>query len=47
MLNAHFPGRGLLRAAMLIPWAIPTIVSAQMWAWMLNDQFGIINDDPA
>jgi trehalose/maltose transport system permease protein len=44
VLNARFPGRGLVRAAILIPWAIPTIVSAKMWAWMLNDQFGIIND---
>lgn len=44
VLNAEFRGRGLVRAAILIPWAIPTIVSAQMWAWMLNDQFGIIND---
>lgn len=44
VLNAEFRGRGLVRAAILIPWAIPTIVSAKMWAWMLNDQFGIIND---
>jgi trehalose/maltose transport system permease protein len=44
VLNAKFPGRGLIRAAILIPWAIPTIVSAKMWGWMLNDQFGIIND---
>lgn len=44
VLNAEFPGRGLVRAAILIPWAIPTIVSAKMWAWMLNDQFGILND---
>ncbi|MGF6256207.1 carbohydrate ABC transporter permease [Ensifer sp. LBL] len=44
VLNANFPGRGLVRAAILIPWAIPTIVSAKMWAWMLNDQFGILND---
>jgi len=44
VLNASFKGRGLVRAAILIPWAIPTIVSAKMWAWMLNDQFGIIND---
>ncbi|ABR62623.1 ABC transporter permease subunit [Sinorhizobium medicae] len=44
VLNAQFPGRGLVRAAILIPWAIPTIVSAKMWAWMLNDQFGILND---
>ena len=43
-LNAEFKGRGLVRAAILIPWAIPTIVSAKMWAWMLNDQFGILND---
>jgi trehalose/maltose transport system permease protein len=43
VLNARFPGRGLVRAAVLVPWAIPTIVSAKMWAWMLNDQFGIVN----
>ncbi|MGV8986570.1 MAG: carbohydrate ABC transporter permease [Cypionkella sp.] len=43
-LNAEFKGRGFVRAAILIPWAIPTIVSAKMWAWMLNDQYGIIND---
>ncbi|TPK71895.1 MULTISPECIES: sugar ABC transporter permease [unclassified Mesorhizobium] len=43
VLNASFPGRGIVRAAILIPWAIPTIVSAKMWQWMLNDQFGIIN----
>jgi trehalose/maltose transport system permease protein len=44
VLNAEFKGRGFVRAAILIPWAIPTIVSAKMWAWMLNDQYGIIND---
>ncbi|MDR6636000.1 trehalose/maltose transport system permease protein [Phyllobacterium sp. 1468] len=44
VLNAEFKGRGLVRAAILIPWAIPTIVSARMWGWMLNDQFGILND---
>ena len=44
VLNAEFKGRGIVRAAILIPWAIPTIVSARMWSWMLNDQFGIIND---
>jgi trehalose/maltose transport system permease protein len=43
-LHAEFRGRGLVRAAILIPWAIPTIVSAKMWAWMMNDQFGILND---
>src|SRR5690606_17141075 len=44
LLNASFPGRGMLRAAMLVPWAIPTVVSAKMWGWMLNDQFGVVND---
>lgn len=44
VLNANMPGRGLLRAAILIPWAIPTIVSAQMWGWMLNDQYGVFNE---
>jgi len=44
VLNAQFPGRALVRAAVLVPWAVPTIVSAKMWSWMLNDQFGIVND---
>lgn len=44
VLNQQFRGRGLVRAAVLIPWAIPTIVSARMWAWMMHDQFGILND---
>lgn len=43
VLNAEFPLRGLVRAAVLIPWAIPTIVSAKIWGWMLHDQFGIVN----
>ena len=44
VLNAEFKGRALVRAAILVPWAIPTIVSAKMWGWMFNDQFGIFND---
>src|SRR5262249_44958713 len=44
VLNAPFRGRGALRAAMLIPWAVPTVVSAQMWRWMYNDSYGVIND---
>lgn len=42
-LNAQLPGRGLLRASVLIPWAIPTVVSAQMWNWMYNDLYGVLN----
>jgi len=44
ILNASFRGRGIMRAVILVPWAIPTVVSAKMWNWMLHDQFGVIND---
>jgi len=43
LLNQEFKGRSWVRTAVLVPWAIPTIVSAKMWGWMLNDQFGVIN----
>jgi trehalose/maltose transport system permease protein len=43
LLNQEFKGRALVRTAVLVPWAIPTIVSAKMWGWMLNDQFGVVN----
>lgn len=42
LINKTFPGRGLVRAAILVPWAFPTVVSAQMWLLMYNDQTGII-----
>jgi trehalose/maltose transport system permease protein len=42
-LDARLRGRGLLRAAVLIPWAIPTVVSAKMWGWMLHDLYGVVN----
>lgn len=43
IINSKIRGRGLLRTAILVPWAIPTVVSAQMWNWMYNDSFGIIS----
>ncbi len=43
VLNADFKGRAFVRAAVLVPWAIPTIVSAKMWAWIMHDQFGVMN----
>ena len=43
-LNSKFPGRGAMRAIMLVPWAIPTAVSSRMWEWMLNPtRTGFIN----
>jgi trehalose/maltose transport system permease protein len=44
VVNSAFKGRGMMRAVMLVPWAIPTVVAAQMWKWMLDDVFGVVND---
>ena len=44
LMNRPFRGRGLTRAAILIPWAIPTSVSAMMWKFIYNDQYGLFND---
>jgi trehalose/maltose transport system permease protein len=44
VVNSSFKGRGVMRAVMLVPWAIPTVVAAQMWKWMLDDVFGVVND---
>ncbi len=44
VVNSKFAGRGIMRAAMLVPWAIPTVVSARLWEIMLRDnQSGVIN----
>jgi multiple sugar transport system permease protein len=42
-INRAFRGRGLVRAAVLVPWAFPTVISAVMWRLMFQDQVGIIN----
>jgi trehalose/maltose transport system permease protein len=44
VVNSNFKGRGPMRAAMLVPWAIPTVVSAQIWKWMYHDIYGVYND---
>ncbi len=41
VVNSGFKGRGVMRAVMLVPWAIPTVVAAQMWKWMYDDVFGV------
>lgn len=43
VLNESFPGRGLMRAAILVPWAIPTIVSARLWNWLYSPGVGAFN----
>jgi trehalose/maltose transport system permease protein len=44
VVNSQFRGRGALRAAMLVPWAVITVVNAQMWKLMFNDTYGVFND---
>jgi multiple sugar transport system permease protein len=43
IINRHFRGRGLVRAAILVPWAIPTVVSSQMWRFLFHDKYGLLN----
>ncbi len=43
LLNERFYGRGGLRAAVLLPWAIPTIGNAVMWQWIFDANHGALN----
>src|SRR5438128_8213530 len=43
LINGTFPGRGLVRASILVPWAFPTVISAQIWYLMYNDRTGIVS----
>jgi ABC-type sugar transport system permease subunit len=42
-MNRAYRGRGLVRAAILVPWAIPTVVAALLWRFMFESQAGIVN----
>ncbi|TDO94200.1 carbohydrate ABC transporter membrane protein 1 (CUT1 family) [Halanaerobium saccharolyticum] len=43
IMNRKLPGQGIIRTSVLIPWAIPTIISGLMWKFMYSQQYGIIN----
>jgi multiple sugar transport system permease protein/N,N'-diacetylchitobiose transport system permease protein len=43
LLNGRFPGVSLLRALVILPWAIPTNVSAALWKWILHPDYGALN----
>jgi multiple sugar transport system permease protein len=43
IMNKAFKGKGLIRASILVPWAIPTVVSALLWRWIF-DANGIANN---
>ena len=44
ILNQSFRGRGIVRTIAIIPWALPTTVMGLAWAWIFNDQYGVVND---
>ena len=43
LLNQSFRGRAILRATLILPWAIPWVVNGIMWKWIYNPSFGILN----
>ncbi len=44
LLQKEFKGKYFAQAAILFPWALPTVINAKIWAWMLNPEFGVISD---
>ena len=44
VLNQRFLGRSLVRTTAILPWALPTALIGLAWAWIFNDQFGVVND---
>jgi multiple sugar transport system permease protein len=44
LINRSFRGRGVVRASVLVPWALTTVVSAKMWAWIYDGRYGVAND---
>jgi len=43
ILNMKFKGRGFVRGLIILPWALPNIVNASMWAWIYNANYGALN----
>ena len=43
LLNQEFRGRVVMRALLVLPWALPTIVNAMMWRLIYNPEYGAFN----
>ena len=43
LLNQNFYGRTMLRALMILPWALPTVVNATLWRLIYNPEYGALN----
>lgn len=44
LLNRKFRGKGIMRAVVMLPWAIPTVIAANAFMFMYNDIYGVFND---
>ena len=42
-LNLDFPGRGLCRVLLLLPWIVPAVVTIVSWKWLIADRGGLVN----
>ena len=43
LLNARFPGRRLVRWALIVPWAASVVMTATVWRWILDGFYGVMN----
>lgn len=43
ILNQAFTGRAVIRSITLLPWILPSTVTAFLWAWIFNGKFGLLN----
>ena len=43
LLNQNFHGRAIVRALMILPWALPTVVNATLWRLIYNPEYGALN----
>jgi multiple sugar transport system permease protein len=44
ILSAIVRGGGLFRSLMIVPWAVPAVISGIIWKWMFSPDFGVISD---
>ena len=43
LLNEHFPGRGIVRTLVIVPWMLPPVTTGFLWGWLLNGDYGALN----
>lgn len=43
LLNERFPGRGIVRTLVIVPWMLPPVTTGFLWGWILNGEYGALN----